>query len=78
MTFEPPEHSPQEAYCLEMLSWAILRLREVACQTVPDYELRLNVLGYLGSRFLEEGGTREELHRLDTDKWFFTEPSQGL
>ena len=72
------ERLPREAYCLEMLRWAILNLREVKCDTVPDYELRLNVLGYLGSCFLAEGGTQEELHSMDTEKWFFTEPSKSL
>ena len=73
-----PVRSPREAYCLEMLRWAILSLREAKCKTVPEYELRLNALGYLGNCFIAEGGTREELHSMDTEKWFFTEPGQGL
>ena len=72
------ERSPRETYCLEMLRWAIFSLREVKCDTVPEYELRLNALGYLGNCFLAEGGTQEELHNLDTEKWFFTEPGRGL
>lgn len=73
-----PVRSPREAYCLEMLRWAILSLREAKCETVPEYELRLNALGYLGNCFIAEGGTREELHSMNTEKWFFTEPGQGL
>ena len=72
------ERSSREAYCLTMLRWAILSLREVKCDTVPDYELRLNALGYLGNCFIAEGGTQEELQSLNTEKWFFTEPGQGL
>ena len=73
-----PVRSSHESYCLEMLRWAIFSLREVKCDTVPDYESWLNALGNLGNWFIAEGRTQEELHSLNTEKCFFTEPARGL
>lgn len=75
---DTPERSEREAYCLEMLRWAILSLRQVECSSVGEYEYRINALGYLGNCYLAEGGTAEELASMNTDQWFFAKPGAGL
>ena len=53
-------------------------MRETSCETVEEYTLRINAVGYLGNCYIAEGGTTEQLQALDTDKWFTTKPNEGF
>ena len=69
---ETSEQAWRQEHCSEMLRWAIERLRGIKCDNVPEYELQINVLGYLGNCYIAEGGTQTELRAMDTEKWLFT------
>jgi len=72
------QRSARQEYCLAMLRWGIQALRTVKCESVEEYEYRINVVGYLGNCFIAEGGTLAELQALDTAQWFTTEPNAGF
>ncbi len=70
--------SPRQEYCLAMLRWGIQALRTVECESVEEYQYRINVVGYLGNCYTAEGGTLAELPALDTAQWFTTEPNASF
>lgn len=77
--------SSRQEYCLAMLRWGMQALRTVKCESVEEYQYRINVVGYLGNCYIAEGGTLAELQaldtalqELDTAQWFTTEPNAGF
>ncbi len=68
-----------------MLRWGMQALRAVKCESVEEYQYRINVVGYLGNCYTAEGGTLAELQALDTAlqelgtaQWFTTEPNASF
>lgn len=79
------QRSAKQEYCLAMLCWGMQALRTVKCESVEEYQYRINVVGYLGNCYTAEGGTLAELQELDTGlqtldttQWFTTEPNAGF